>query len=87
MPWFQLPASDPPAQHPCKGHGCLAARLCGDQASYATDVGRCLEHRPDARTGATVTWVSTSMTSSSHHRTSATYCARSTSDPIAILWG
>ena len=43
----------PPARHPRQGHGRLAARLCRDRASYAADVGRWLEHRPDARTART----------------------------------
>ena len=151
--WFQLAAElparppGPRARHPRQGHGRLTARLCRDRASYAADVGRRREHRPDARTartrhrprpplvpaarsrdrvrvecdagpqyltiagyrppwrpgadsewtrfpvtrlrytrppgpsrftGGTVTCASTSMTSSSHHRTSATCCARST---------
>ena len=39
------PASGGRAEHPRQGHGRLAARLCRDRASYAADVGRCLEYR------------------------------------------
>jgi len=37
-------------------NGRLAARLRRDRASYPGVVGRCLEHWPDARAGAAVTW-------------------------------
>ena len=54
--WFQLAAArppGPPARHPRQGQGRLTARLCRDRASYAADVGRRREHRPDARTART----------------------------------
>jgi hypothetical protein len=62
-------------RHPRQGHLRPGARLCRDRASYAAVVGRCLERRPNARIDASVTWVSTFMTSSSHHPASATCCA------------
>ncbi len=48
-PWFQLAVKRPArlwraCQHPRRGHGRLAARLCRDRASYAADVGLWLEH-------------------------------------------
>ena len=48
------------------------------RAGTGPDYAACTEHWPDARTGATVTCVSALMTGSSHHRTSATCCARPT---------